>query len=129
MSTAFDGGVAEQALGPAVDEVAEHFLQQRDRFVVTERPEPEASLPQIVGSAEDGSIYIDQGENAGVEVGQRYEVFRIVDEIISPTGEVLDVITEKVGVLQVTRVLSRSSICAVVEGEAMEGDTLEAAEG
>ena len=129
MSTAFNSSLAEQAIGPAVDDIAEQFFKQKARLVAIERPEPEAPLPQIVGSGGDGSVYIDQGENAGVKVGQRYEVLRIVDEIISPAGELLDVLTEKVGVLEVTRVLSRSSVCRVVEGEAMEGDALKVVEG
>jgi hypothetical protein len=39
---------------------------------------------------------------------------------------VLDQITDRVGIIEVTRVLSQSAICTVVEGEAGEGDTLQA---
>ena len=38
--------------------------------------------------------------------------------------EVLDLITAKVGVLEVTRMLPQSAICTVVEGEAEEGDAV-----
>ncbi len=64
------------------------------------------------------------GENFGVQVGQRFEVVRVVDEIRDANGTVLDRITDRVGVLEVTRVLSQSAICSVVEGEASEGDTI-----
>ena len=57
-------------------------------------------------------------------MGQRFEVFRVVDEIRDANGAVLDRITDKVGVLEVTRVLSQSAVCSVVEGEASEGDTI-----
>lgn len=122
--SSMDRGVAEDALGPASDEVAEAILDQRDRFPVTEVAGPAAPAASIVGSAADGSIYIDQGENFSVQVGQRYEVMRVVDEIVNAAGDVLDVITDRVGVIEVTRVLSQSAICSVVEGEAAEGDTV-----
>jgi hypothetical protein len=49
----------------------------------------------------------------------------MIDEIKDADGTVLDRITDQVGVLEVTRVLSQSAICRVVEGEASEGDTIE----
>ena len=49
---------------------------------------------------------------------------RVIDEIKDANGNVLDQITDKVGVIEVTRVLGQSSICTVVEGEAAEGDKL-----
>ena len=109
---------------PATDEVAKELLNRADRFIVTEIATPPPPMPEIVGSAADGAIYIDQGENLGVQVGQRYEVHRVIDEIVNSRGEVLDQITDVVGVLAVTRVLSQSAICEVVEGEAAEGDML-----
>jgi len=75
--------------------------------------------------ASDGSFYINQGENFDVAVGQRFEVVRVIDEIKDANGVVLDRITDTVGVLEVTRVLSQSAICTVVEGEATEGDTIQ----
>ena len=59
-----------------------------------------------------------------MQVGQRFEVVRVVDEIRDANDTVLDRITDTVGVLEVTRVLSQSAICRVVEGEANEGDTI-----
>lgn len=48
----------------------------------------------------------------------------MVDEIRDANDTVLDRITDTVGVLEVTRVLSQLAICRVVEGEASEGDTI-----
>jgi hypothetical protein len=76
--------------------------------------------------ARDGSVYIDRGENFGVEVGQRFDVYRVVDEIRDSQGNLLDTVTEKVGVLEVTRVLSQSAVCSIVEGDASEGDEVRA---
>jgi curli biogenesis system outer membrane secretion channel CsgG len=122
--SAMDKGVAEDALGPAADNVVEELVKQRERFVLIAMPEAPTAMPAIVGAAADGSLYIDQGQNAGVQVGQRYEVHRVIDEIVNAAGEVLDRITDRVGVIEVTRVLSQSAICTIVEGEAAEGDAL-----
>lgn len=121
--TAMDQSLAEDALGPAADNIVQALVSHADRFVITEVAAPPAAMPVIVGGAE-GSIYIDQGENFGVQVGQRFEVHRVIDEIVNAAGEVLDQITDVVGVIEVTRVLSQSSVCTVVEGEAAEGDIL-----
>ena len=69
-------------------------------------------------------VYINRGESAGVTVGQRFEVHRVVDEITDANGQVLDRVIEKVGTLEVTQVLSQSAICRVVEGEAGMNDTI-----
>lgn len=116
----FDAGIAQEALRPAVEEITEKIVAQADRLAAIQPPVAPA---QIVG-AREGSFYIDKGQNFGVTVGQRYEVMRVVDEIKDASGNVLDRITERVGVIEVTQVLGQSSICRVVEGEAAEGDTL-----
>jgi len=71
----------------------------------------------------DGGV-VRGTQNRGIRVGQRYEVHRVVDEITNAAGEVLDRITERVGVIEVSRVLSQSSVCTIVEGDAAEGDEL-----
>ena len=73
----------------------------------------------------DGSVFVNRGENFRVQVGQRFQVYRVVDEITDANGTVLDRITEPVGVVEVTRVLSQSAICRIVEGEAAEGDAVQ----
>lgn len=116
----FDAGIAQEAVQPAVDEAIEELLGSRERLAAL-APVPETG--EVVGSS-DGSIYIDRGENLGVEVGQRFEVYRVVDEIRDSDGNLLDTVTDRVGVVEVSRVLSQSAICTVVEGEAREGDTV-----
>jgi len=121
----FDAGVVQEALRPAIEQITEKIAAQADRFASLEPVVPAAPAAQIVG-ARDGAIYINQRENYGVRVGQRFEVVRVVDEIRDANGTVLDRITDTVGVLEVTRVLSQSAVCSVVEGEASEGDTINA---
>lgn len=119
----FDAGLAQEALRPAVEKVVEQIVAQRDAVAALKPVAPPAT---IVGSPGEGSVYIDRGENFGVQVGQRFDVYRVVDEIKDAAGNVLDRVTEKVGVIEVTRVLSQSAVCTIVEGEAREGDTARA---
>ncbi len=123
-SQTFDAGLAQEALRPAVEDAVEEIVEGADVYAAIV---PAATSATIVGARGD-SYYIDRGENFGIAVGQRFEVLRIVDEIRDAAGNVLDTITDRVGVIEVSRVLSQSSICTVVEGEAAEGDTVRAIE-
>lgn len=113
----FDAGTAQEALRPAVEKAVEEIAS------VLASLEPVAITANVVGTRE-GSVYVDSGENIGIQLGQRFVVYRVVDEIRDAQGNLLDRITEQVGVIEVTRVLSQSAICVVVEGEAAEGDTV-----
>ena len=117
----FDAGIAQETLRPAIEQVVEKIVAQADQFAALK---PAALAGEIVG-ARSGSFYINRGENFGVQVGQRYDVYRVVDEITDSSGNVLDRITEKVGQLEVTQVLSQSAVCTLVDGEAAEGDQIQ----
>lgn len=118
----FDQGAAQEALRPAVEQVVADVAGKADRFASIQPPAPEA---QIVGTR-DGSFYLNRGENAGITVGQRFDVQRVVDEIKDANGAVLDRVIQKVGVIEVTQVLSQSAICKLVEGEAKVNDAVKA---
>jgi len=117
----FDQGLAQEALRPAVEKAVSRVLAARAELAATRPP---VTRGRVVGSNEE-SYYVDRGENFGVEVGQRFDVYRVVEEIRDTAGELLDSVIEKVGSLEVTRVLSQSSICRLVEGEVREGDEVE----
>jgi len=116
----FDAGIAQEALRPAIENSVEKLLKQKEQFATLAASAPAG---QIVG-ARGAAFYIDRGQNAGIKVGQRFEVVRVLDTITDASGIVLDEVTEKVGVLEVTSVLSQSAVCKVVEGEAKEGDRI-----
>ncbi len=118
----YDAGLAQEALRPAVEDIVEQLVAQIDQFASIAPP---AGKGTIVATRE-ASVYIDRGENFDVTVGQRFDVYRVVDEIRDASGNLLDSVTEKVGVIEVTRVLSQSSMCTIVEGEAAEGDEVRA---
>jgi curli biogenesis system outer membrane secretion channel CsgG len=122
----FDVGLAQEALRPAVETAVEEIVAQADILAALA---PVVAPGEVVGSPEEGVVYIDKGTGDGIQVGQRFDVYRIVDEIRDSAGNILDQVTEKVGVIEVTRVLSQSSICSVVEGEAQEGDRISEASG
>jgi len=115
-----DVGVAQEALRPAVEKLVEGILEQKAELDGLAAAAPTG---QVVGSG-DAGIYIDRGQNLGVEVGQRFDVLRVIDRITDANGNVLDEVTDVVGVIEVTRVLSQSAICEVVSGEAKEGDRI-----
>ncbi len=116
----YDAGIAQKALRPAVQEAVTRISEMKSQLAAIE---PEAPPGEVVGTGDNG-VYIDRGENFDVETGQRFDVYRVVDEIRSSDGELLDTVTEKVGVIEVTRVLSQSSVCRVVSGDAGEGDEI-----
>lgn len=121
----FNAGLAQEALRPAVEKAVQKIVAKKGELAAVK---PEAPPGQVVGvSGQD--YYIDRGENFGVETGQRFDVYRVTDEIRNAEGELLDTVTEKVGVLEVTKVLSQSSITELVSGEAQQGDEVRAQEG
>ena len=114
----YDQGVAQAALRPAVSEVVKQILQAQPKLAKMPGGAPTAS---IVGG-QGGSVYIDRGQNFGVTAGQRFDVYRVTDVIKDTNGKVLDNVTSKVGVIEVTRVLSKAAICKIVSGQAAKGD-------
>ena len=120
----FDVGLAQEALRPAVETAVEEIVAQAEVLAALA---PVVAPGEVVGSPEEGIVYIDKGTGDGIQVGQFFDVYRIVDEIRDSAGNILDEVTERVGVIQVTQVLSQSSICSVVEGEAQEGDRISGA--
>jgi len=116
----FDQGAAQEALRPAVEHVVAKVSAQASQFASLQPAPPEG---QIVGG-KDGLFYINRGENAGVKVGQHFDVSRVTDEIKDADGRVLDQVIKKVGVIEVTQVLSQSAVCKVVEGDARVNDTI-----
>src|SRR5581483_10274789 len=56
-----------------------------------------------VADAQNGQVYLDAGQQSGIEIGQKLDAFRLGREIKSPTtGLVIGQTQEKVGQVQVT---------------------------
>lgn len=117
----FEQGAAQEALRPAIEQVVERISQQAGTLRAAS---PSGPSGQVVGLKEN-LVYINRGQGAGVTVGQRFTVSRVVDEIKDADGRVLDRVIGQVGVLEVTQVLSQSSVCRIVEGEIRVNDLIE----
>jgi curli biogenesis system outer membrane secretion channel CsgG len=71
-------------------------------------PRRETDIEARVAAFTGNSVTITAGSNQGVEVGQQFDVFRIVSEIKDPvTGEVLDNEVQQLGVMTVSSVRER----------------------
>ena len=116
----FDQGAAQEALRPAVESVIARIVAQSGTLTSLVPTGPEG---QIV-SARDGLFYINRWQNAGIKVGQRFEVMRVTDEIKDADGRLLDRVIGKVGTLEVTQVLSQSAICKLLDGQAAVKDAI-----
>ena len=116
----FDQGAAQEALRPAVEQVVVRLSAQTGRLQSLTPAAPEG---QIV-STRAGLYYINRGQNAGVTVGQKFNVHHVVDEIKDADGRLLDKVVEQTGVLEVTQVLSQSAACKLVSGKAAVNDAV-----
>jgi curli biogenesis system outer membrane secretion channel CsgG len=116
----FDQGAAQEALRPAVEQVVVKLTEQSSSLQSLTPAAPEG---QIV-STRNGSFYINRGANAGVKVGQKFNVHHVVDEIKDADGKLLDRVIEQTGVLEVTQVLSQSAVCKLVSGKAAVNDAV-----
>ena len=117
----FDQGAAQEALRPAVEQVVvklDAISPGRLQSMTPAAPEG-----QIV-STRAGLYYINRGQNAGVSVGQKFNVHHVVDEIKDADGRLLDKVVEQTGVLEVTQVLSQSAVCKLVSGTAAVNDAV-----
>jgi curli biogenesis system outer membrane secretion channel CsgG len=115
-----DAGTAQQALRPAITQAVDKVRAQKVPLAGLAAAEP---MGKVVGMR-GGDYYIDRGANTGIKAGQRFEVVRVTDRITDASGKVLDEVTETVGTLEVSRVLSQSAICKLVKGSAKEGDSI-----
>ena len=115
----YDYGVASEALRPAIEQVTQQVLAKAPSL---------ANLAPVAGSGKvvdvkGPKIYIDGGQEGGVNVGDTYSIYRVTDEIKDEDGNILDTVTTKVGEIVVTQVLSKSAIAESKSGSAKKGDS------
>lgn len=98
---------AETIIGEAVTMATDRIAAIMNEKVpgLTRR---EVDIEARVAASNGNSVTITAGSNQGVEVGQQFDVFRIVSQIKDPvTGEVLDNEVEQLGVVTVASVRER----------------------
>lgn len=118
----FDEGVATEALRPAIEQCTQHVLAQLDKLADLAPASPAAGGKVLkVESAK--KVYIEGGSDAGLNVGDVFDVYRVTDEVKDDDGNVLDTVTAKVGQIVVVQVLSKSAICETKSGTIQKGDS------
>jgi len=102
-SSNFAETIIGEATIAAVDQLAE-IMNEKVASLPVRQIDVEARVADVTGS----SLTIAAGSNEGVVVGDRFDVFRILDEIKDPvTKEVLDLKVEKTGELTIGTVRDR----------------------
>ncbi|MFN0102590.1 MAG: CsgG/HfaB family protein [Bryobacteraceae bacterium] len=114
---------AETIIGEAVmsacDQLAQQISQQSGAAAGARNIEIEA----FVAAVEGGTVVLNAGSAAGVQVGDTFEIQRVLREVRDPqTKEVLDVVTQPVGTIKISSVREKIATGAMVGGPAKEGD-------
>ncbi|MCI0414049.1 hypothetical protein L0222_14780 [bacterium] len=115
----YDEGVAHEALRPAIEQVTQQVLAQKDKLA---NLAPAAGAGKVLQVKSPTQIYIDGGQEGGLNVGDTFAVYRVTEEIKDEDGNVLDSVTEKVGEIVVTKVLTKSAIAESRSGKIQQGD-------
>jgi curli biogenesis system outer membrane secretion channel CsgG len=116
----YDEGIASEALRPAIQQVTQNVLAQFDRIASLA---PAAGSGKVLDVKSPTQIYIDGGQDGGLNVGDTFAVYRVTEEIKDDDGNVLDKVEEKVGKIVVTKVLSKSAIAESQSGTIKKGDS------
>lgn len=117
----YDEGVATEALRPAIEEVTKQVLAQLPKL---SNLAPASGSGKVVQVANPKQIYIDGVSADGdVHVGDVFAVYRVTNEIKDDDGNVLDTVTEKVGEIIVTKILTNTAQCETKSGTIKKGDS------
>jgi curli biogenesis system outer membrane secretion channel CsgG len=109
-STNFSQSILGQAVKQAVGDTAKG-LDSHAAGLPVNAPPPAAPIDGLVADASGGDIIINVGSSAGVHVGDKLAVTRVVRTVKDPvTGKVLRTIDSPVGMLTITSVDSGSAV-------------------
>jgi curli biogenesis system outer membrane secretion channel CsgG len=109
-STNFSQSILGQAVKQAVDDTAKGLDEHASSLPVN-APPPPAPIDGLVADATGGEITINVGSAAGVHVGDKLAITRVLRTVKDPvTGKVLRTVDSQVGTLTVTSVDSGSAV-------------------
>ncbi len=112
-SSNFQETILGEATRAAVEQVAAQLVAQAAKV-----PSTTVAIEGMVADVSDGTIIINVGKSAGVEVGMKLVVERLGREVKDPaTGKVLRRLTTPVGEIQVTEVDEVSAVARILSGE------------
>jgi len=118
-SSNFQQTIIGEATKAAVDQLSANLVADAPKLTVEA-----VKIDGIVAAVDGGQIILNLGSDAGVKVGDQFEVIRVTKEIKDPTtGEVIRRLTTTVGFIRATDVDAKSSVCVPVSGSGFqEGD-------
>ena len=123
-SSDFQQTIIGEATKVAVDQLSTNLVAQSPKIGVRT-----ITVEGLVAAVDGGQVILNVGGNAGVKVGDQFEVLRVTKEIKDPTtGAVLRRLTTSVGILKATDVDALSAICTPVSGSGFQtGDRVKTA--
>jgi hypothetical protein len=109
-STNFSQSILGQAVKQSVNDTAKG-LELHASSLPVNAPAPPAPIDGLVADASGGEIIINVGASAGVKVGDKLAVTRVLRTVKDPaSGKVLRTIDSPIGMLTVTSVDSGSAV-------------------
>jgi Curli production assembly/transport component CsgG/Flagellar assembly protein T, C-terminal domain len=109
-STNFSQSILGQAVKQSVNDTAKG-LEAHATTLPVNAPAPPAPIDGLVADASGGEIIINVGSSAGVKVGDKLAVTRVLRTVKDPaSGKVLRTIDSPIGVLTITSVDSGSAV-------------------
>jgi curli biogenesis system outer membrane secretion channel CsgG len=120
-SSDFQETILGEATRAAVGQLSTQLVAQAGKVQASA-----VAIEGLIADVSGGSIIINVGKNAGVEVGMKLVVERIGREVKDPaTGKVLRRMTTSVGEIEITEVDDVSAVARVVSGEGFKvGDVV-----
>ena len=105
-SPEFQKNILGEATVDAVNKIAKQLEEKSVQIPLKPR-----KIEGRVAAVTANGVYLDVGDNKGVERGDRFEIRQITGEVLDPrTKEVIDVQTAKVGELMVNEVHEETAI-------------------
>ncbi len=102
----FGSTLIGEAVNKAVDPVVNDLERYSDRISSHVKP-----VDALVADYDDGFVILNVGSNAGVAVGDQFEISRVVREVKDPaTGRVIRSVTETSGTAVITEVDEVSAV-------------------
>jgi len=99
-------------LGKAAQDAMQSAVTQIDTWM------DKVPWSALVIENDNGTVYINAGANQNLHEGMTLHVYRAAKPLVDPsTGEVIDVLTNNVGTIQIQTVRDRTAICAVASGD------------
>lgn len=108
---------AETIIGEATIDACDKLAQEMASKADAAAQAKNIDIEALVAAVEGGQVYLNAGSTAGVQVGDRFVIQRVVKEVRDPvTKEVLDAVLETAGTVTVTQVREKVSIGTLAGG-------------